>query len=756
MITPFFSLKNKIEMEEQKLLLQQAQNWYGQEDYARAGDFYERAIASDPENYSLYWHYGMMLSLQGKLTDAQTAWLMVMLEGNVEEVEGWTSQLVELLELEAQKQETSENFQQVWFLRQQIRELSPTCIDNLLALLNLAFRLKHYQGNELIEFKLIDYLESQSLPVNFLQLLGTITQILTNDPFHPEIINLVKACLSYARNEEQKTSMLEVLYQKTLEIGYFKRQPGIAASLAELALTLDRQHKDFVYHLSCFYQDSDRFEKGIETAKFHATLVQSLPDCIFASKGVLKSLMVTGGHWQESLDVFKKHEQLLQELLSKFPLNLTPQQTSRLFNSYFFAPYFQDNPERNRSIQNQLAFLCQENARLTLKKWTQEYQQGHQNHLLDRKRNTPLKIGYLSYCFKAHSVGWLARSLIQYHNRDRFIINGYFVANPNTSEPLTEWYVSQFDRVVKSQDSLELANAIYHDKIDILVELDSITLDTTCYVVALKPAPIQMTWLGCDASGIPSIDYFLADPYVLPGSAANYYREKIWRLPDTYLAVDGFEVGLPTLRRDRLGIEDDAIIYYSVQRGYKRHLDTVRLQLKIIKAVPNSYFLVKGASDNAAMKESFLNLADEEGLNRNRLRFLDIDLTEAIHRANLGIVDIVLDTYPYNGATTTMETIWMGIPLVTRVGEQFSARNSYTMLMNAGVKEGLAWNDAEYLEWGVRLGQNEELRQKIAWKLKKSRYTSPLWNGQKFTREVENAYQQIWQNYLHSHSDIAL
>ena len=90
----------------------------------------------------------------------------------------------------------------------------------------------------------------------------------------------------------------------------------------------------------------------------------------------------------------------------------------------------------------------------------------------------------------------------------------------------------------------------------------------------------------------------------------------------------------------------------------------------------------------------------------------------------------------------------MGIPLVTRVGQQFAARNSYAFLKNVGVEEGIAWTDEEYIEWGVRLGKDEALRQQVAWKLKASRQTSPLWNAKQFTREMEAAFQQMWQKYV--------
>jgi predicted O-linked N-acetylglucosamine transferase (SPINDLY family) len=95
-----------------------------------------------------------------------------------------------------------------------------------------------------------------------------------------------------------------------------------------------------------------------------------------------------------------------------------------------------------------------------------------------------------------------------------------------------------------------------------------------------------------------------------------------------------------------------------------------------------------------------------------------------------------------------METLWMGVPLVTRVGEQFAARNSYTMMINAGISEGIAWTDEEYIEWGIRLGKDAALRQHISWKLRQSRQTAPLWDGKQFTREMEKAYEQMWRNYV--------
>jgi predicted O-linked N-acetylglucosamine transferase (SPINDLY family) len=172
--------------------------------------------------------------------------------------------------------------------------------------------------------------------------------------------------------------------------------------------------------------------------------------------------------------------------------------------------------------------------------------------------------------------------------------------------------------------------------------------------------------------------------------------------------------------------------------------------MQIIKAVPNSYLMLKDVNSREVLEDFFMQMAKEEGVNPDQIKFMSGVPLTSNHRANLGIADIVLDTFPYNGATTTLETLWMEIPMVTRVGQQFASRNSYTMMVNAGINEGIAWTDEEYVEWGIRLGTDEALRQQVAWKLRKSKQFAPLWNGKQFTREMEKAYQQMWQIYLDS------
>lgn len=721
---------------------QQAEQYFIKGYYSQAASCYEQAIEAEPKVKSHYWNLGLMLLLQGQEAEAQITWMLGMGEGEAQQIEQWTVELMQVLQTEATRRETLAEYTLAWAIRQHMREIAPTDVNNLLHLIELAIKLETFTGDELTSLGVIELIQSEE-SVDIQLLLQLLESLLNYAPLHPLVLEFAQASLAHVREPK---SFINILIPATIKIAHSMRQPRIAASLIELGLSLEPNNTEILRHLAAFYIKSGDYSQGIETAKLCSSLSDTLTDKVSATHLLQQGLMDVPGYWQEACTVSQQMESLLMSLIEEQPTDIEAGRVLRLFNSNYFAPYLRDEPKKNRQIQNQVAQLCQINVQKYASEQVQRYRQ---RALADRTK--PIKIGYLSHCFSKHSVGWLARWIFQHHDRDRFQIYAYFINYKQVNDPLQEWYVQQVTQAYKGGIySEDIAEKIYEDEIDILIDLDSITLDVTCEIMALKPAPVQVTWLGWDASGIPAVDYFIADPYVLPESAQEYYTEKIWRLPQTYIAVDGFEVGVPTLRRDDLDIPTDAVVYLSVQRGFKRHPDTARSQMKILKEVSNSYFLIKGIADTEAVQKFFIQLAEEEGVASDRLRFLPLDHSEGIHRANLAIADVVLDTYPYNGATTTLETLWMGIPLVTRVGQQFAARNSYTMMMNAGITEGIAWTDEEYVEWGVRLGKEAALRQQISWKLRQSKATAPLWNAKQFTREMEKAYEQMWQRYLDS------
>jgi predicted O-linked N-acetylglucosamine transferase (SPINDLY family) len=739
---------------------QQAQHLWDLADYKSAIALYEQAVEADPEIKAYYWQLGLLYLLEGQEEEAQTAWMFGMGEGSDAEVEQWTQELVGILEGAAEQQQAAAAESSAWLIRQHLRTLDPANIPNLLQIVALSIDLERWSEDDLADLSLIEYLQ-QAPPgtVDQAYLLAVLEQafdaasILT-----PNLVAWVEASLPHMQT---LPPFMEWVIKTAIHYCYTVRQPTASADLAELYRRLDPDNPEILAHLSAFYQNAHKYDQGIAIARRYCAVAGSLSEQIFASHTLMRGLMSAGGYWDEAVAAYAQHQQLLLAIIAENPIGLHPVYVSRLFTSSFFLPYFQDDLPHHRALQNQVMQLAERNLVQHESARFETYQAGHlarkqaqqpvQEQVQEQARKK-LRIGYISHCMTRHSVGWLARWLIQNHDADRVERYGYFIS-PQAHDSLQDWYMDQFDQAWRCgtdfpADYGAIADRIFADQIDILIDLDSITLDLTCQVMALKPAPVQVTWLGLDASGLSAIDYFIADPYVLAADAQAHYAEKIWRLPQTYVAVGGFEVGTPTLRRDDLDIPANAVTYLSAQRGKKRHRDTAKLQMQIIQQVPNSYFLIKGFADESSIQKFFRELAIEVGVDADRLIFLPDAPREEAHRANLAIADVVLDTFPYNGATTTLEALWMEIPLVTLVGQQFAARNSYTMLHNAGIAEGIAWTDAEYVEWGVRFGLDADLRQQVAWKLRQSKQTAPLWNAKAFTHEMETAYAQMWQSYI--------
>jgi predicted O-linked N-acetylglucosamine transferase (SPINDLY family) len=721
----------------QLALQSKVNNLVVQEDYVKLVQDYEDAIQSYPDNVENYWCLGLVYLLQGQEEDAALVWFSTVSEQEDEDAS--IQSLVQVLDMAAGSLKVHGQIRQAWVVRHHLREFSPQNIPNLLELCNLSFELEELTGDVLEEIGIIDALQSNNIRLDSDLIEDTFAKVLQVPD--AETLEFVEACLGYIKPHEQWSLMIT---SAAATMAFQRKLVNFAIALIELCLQHDPDNITALIYLPRFLAESQQYTKAIKAAQSFFQNDTTLETRFLSSCVLLQTLMRTGD-WQEVPAIASQFKTLVSELVQSQSIQL-PLHTIQflIVNTGLFA-YIQDNLAENRQLQNQVSQLFLKNIEAIAPKTIQ-------SAAISSKQPTKrLKIGYIASTFKRHSVGWLNRWLFKYHNREMFEVSAYLVQQNPSDEFFQAWFANQFDQVKVLSDNAGIAaESIRDDQLDILVDLDSLTLDFTCTVMALKPAPIQVTWLGCDASGLPTIDYFIADPYVLPDNAQDHYQEKIWRLPHTYIAVDGFEVGVPTLQRSDLDIPEDAIIYWSSQVGFKRNPDIVRLQMQILKGVPESYFLIKGLGDQDIIRNSFVRIAEEEGVSGDRLKFLPMMLDEYTHRANLQIADIALDTYPYNGATTTLEILWAGIPLVTRVGNTFSSRNSYTFLRNLAVTEGISWTNEEYVEWGIRFGKEAYLRQQISWKLKHSRHISPLWNTKEFAYNMENAYNKMWHCYTNS------
>jgi predicted O-linked N-acetylglucosamine transferase (SPINDLY family) len=700
-------------------------------NYDEAIQLYEQNIiegnSTPVENYA---YLGLAYLLTEDEEAAQFTWLTA-LSTEGETTDATISSLTEILGTESKRQSELGNLRNSWLICRYIQELNPVDIENLVNLINRTMDLGEFHPNLLEEWDVLAILQQHRENIETIPIERLLQRILTY-PFI-ESIDFSEACIEYVSSQ---TTWLNILLTAAKEISLKQKLANFSTLITELCLKYVPQHPQALCDLIQYHLQAKRYREAVEIAYQYYQQSQTLETQFFSNCLLLQSLL-QAGNWQDIPVVSARHEAFLEQLFQAQPTNLSTGTTQFLISKVSPLLYLRDDIAINRHCQNQAAQLFLRNVQNSTPSKPKSVQI---NPIINRR----LRIGYIASTLRRHSVGWLSRWLFQYHNRDEFEIFAYLVQQRPEDEFYKTWFAPHLDHQRFIYDNPEeSAELIHRDNLDILIDLDSITHSFTCNILALKPAPVQVSWLGCDASGLPTIDYFIADPYVLPPDAQQHYQEKIWQMPHTYIAVDGFEVNTPTLRRQNLEIPEDAVIYFSSQAGMKRFPQTLRSQLQILQAVPNSYFLIKGLADQSILESMVYALAREVGVSPKRLRFLARSPDEYTHRANLQLADIVLDTYPYNGATTTLETLWMGIPLVTRVGEQFAARNSYAFMMNVGVREGIAWTDQEYIEWGIRLGQDESLRQTVAWKLKASRHHSPLWNARAFTKEMENSFRQM-------------
>jgi predicted O-linked N-acetylglucosamine transferase (SPINDLY family) len=706
-------------------------------DLEQIADHYEMIVTNGDTTSHNYWYLGLTYLLQEREIDAQATWFVPFAEASELESAVLNSELSEVLDRSATQELTAQNLDNAWLISQYLREVNPTHLNNLFRSILLEIKLDQFSPDILSEWETNEIISEYSNSIVDQQLLAELLQSLLIFP-SATTCSFIKICLLNCLSNS--TELVDNLVNDIRNLAHRMGANPFMLEILEFCREFQPKNFNTANVLCRIYSDLGSHDKAIEVSRSIYSFCDYLSDKIRANYPLIIAYL-TAGNWKQANLMFRQYQELIENFIVEDRESLDLETNQRIIVSNVFSPYTDDRPVYHRQLQNKIAAIYLKHNQAHLKNYDAE-----PTTLL--KQSQTIRIGYIGSTLRSHSVGWLSRWLLEYHDRKIFQVFTYCINQDLNDIFYQRWFGSRSDvSYCMVADGERVAAQIRADQIDILIDLDSLTLNITCQVLAAKPAPVQVSWLGWDATGLSTVDYFVADPYVLPGHAQEYYQEKIWRLPQTYLAVNGFEVGIPTLKRQDLDIPDHAVVYWSGQRGFKRHPDTVRAQMRILKSVPNSYFIIKGDTDPKIIQEFFGEIAAEEGVDFNRLRFVGNVADEQTHRANLAIADVVLDTFPYNGATTTLETLWMGIPMVTQVGQQFAARNSYTFMLNAGIEEGIAWSQAEYIEWGIKLGLDRDLRDKIAGKLRSGRTTAPVWNAKQFTLDMEDAYRQMWAKY---------
>ena len=371
-----------------------------------------------------------------------------------------------------------------------------------------------------------------------------------------------------------------------------------------------------------------------------------------------------------------------------------------------------------------------------------------QPHHNGRDPQRPLKIGYVSADFRQHSVAYFVESILAHHHPPDFEIVCYYnyLKKDHITQHLQQ-YVTLWRDCVHLSDA-KLAEQIRHDQIDILVDLAGHTGTPRLAVFMRKPAPVQVTYLGYpNTTGLTAIDYRITDRYVEPDERAELLSsETLLRMPASYFCYTPNDNNLNI--NELPALQNDFITFGSFNNYAKISPTILALWVQVLKTIPNSKLFVKAKSLNdTKTRQTFLNRLAKLGIESERVIIANYLPVTENHLKLYHQIDIGLDTYPYHGATTTCEALWMGIPVVTLVGDKHASRMGISILTTIGLTELIAKTPAEYIQICEKLANNMSYLKTLRAKMRERMQTSPLMDGATFTYHLESAYRNIWKKW---------
>ncbi len=365
----------------------------------------------------------------------------------------------------------------------------------------------------------------------------------------------------------------------------------------------------------------------------------------------------------------------------------------------------------------------------------------------DRQQCQRLKIGYLSNDFRNHALAYLLPELIELHDRTRFEIAAYSFGVDDGSAA-RERFVHAFDTFedIRAFSFINAARKIHDDKVDILVDLMGYTQGARTEILCLRPAPVQVNYLGYPGTmGADFMDYIIADRIITPPEHEGFYAEKVVTLPGSYQANDRKRPFGPIKDRAALGLPESAFVYCCFNRNHKISSGMFAAWMQILHGAPAGVlWLLQGNSWSA---DNLRREAARHGSSEHRLIFappLPIDQ----HLSRLRNADLFLDTSPYGAHTTASDALWMGLPVITCIGETFASRVAASLLHATGIPEMVTHTMDEYVALASRLALNADELGKIRHKLGQSRTTAPLFDTPAYARNLETAYQKMWANHM--------
>lgn len=364
-----------------------------------------------------------------------------------------------------------------------------------------------------------------------------------------------------------------------------------------------------------------------------------------------------------------------------------------------------------------------------------------------RKSRPKIRLGYLSADFHEHATAYLMAEMFELHDASRFEVMAYSYG-PDDGSAMRVRLQRAFHRFedIRVLTAEQAARKIHADGIDILVDLKGYTAHTRSQILALRPAPIQVNYLGYPGTmGADFVDYLIGDAIVTPAEHAGDYTEKLALMPHAYQPNDRQRPVAATPARVACGLPEQAFVFCGFNQTFKILPAVFDVWMRLLREVPGSVlWLLQG---NLLAERNLRREAEVRGVDAGRLIFAP-RLPLAQHLARQHLADLLLDTLPYNAHTTASDALWAGVPVVTCMGETFAARVAASLLHAVGLPELVTHTLEDYAALAIDLALRPERMESIRAKLKSNRETAPLFDTQKFTRDIETLYERMWAAWL--------
>lgn len=356
-----------------------------------------------------------------------------------------------------------------------------------------------------------------------------------------------------------------------------------------------------------------------------------------------------------------------------------------------------------------------------------------------------LRVGYVSPDFRTHSVAYFIEPLLRGHNRQEVEVFCYAdISRPDTTTARLQSLADGWRDITGMGDG-RVVELIHADRVDILVDLCGHTGGNRLPVFARRAAPVQVTYLGYpNTTGLAAMDYRFTDGFADPPGQERYYSEKLVRLPGCFLCYQPPADSPPISPLPM--VSAGHITLGSFNNLSKMNPEVIALWSQLLLALPDAHLLLKNASlTDPAECERCYHMFAGHGLGRERISFMGHTPGQQEHLALYGRIDLALDTFPYNGTTTTLEALWMGVPVITLAGRCHAGRVGVSLLTAMGLSELIAESPEHYQDIVLRLASERDRLGVLRATLRERMHADGLCDHLAFARKIEGVYRDMWR-----------